>query len=107
MGAPHKHKPFLKPIEKGIQRHEVVVLADLGWGYKWISKKTGVPVSIVQGIVQRYRMYSQLDNGPRCGCPTLLSETNPQAIEHAMENDPEASLNDRTERLHGLQLKVE
>jgi len=106
MAPPHTHKPSLKPIEKGIQRHEVVVLADLGWGYKRISKKTGVPVPTLQGILQRYRMYGRLDDAHRSGCPTLLSEANLQAIERAVENDPRASLNDLTERLHCLGLRV-
>jgi len=106
MAPLHTHKPSLKPIKKGIQRHEVVVLADLGWEYKRISKKTRVPVPTVHGIVQRYRMYGRLDDAPRSGRPTLLSVANLQAIERAVENDTRASLNDLTERLHSLQLKV-
>jgi len=47
MAPPYTHKPSLKPIEKGIHSQEDVVLADLGWGYKRISKKTGVLVARV------------------------------------------------------------
>ena len=54
MVPPHTEKrpPAVKHIEKSVKRHEIIVLTDLGWGYKRISKKTGVPVPTVQGIVQ-------------------------------------------------------
>ena len=56
--------------------------------------------------MQPYRMYSRLDDAPRSGHPTLVSEANLQAIERAVENDPWASLNDVTKRLHSLKPKV-
>ncbi|RPA96234.1 hypothetical protein L873DRAFT_1811637 [Choiromyces venosus 120613-1] len=50
-------------------------------GYKQISKKTGVPVPTVQGIVKRYHTYGQIEDAPRSGRPTLLSQYNLEAIE--------------------------
>src|SRR5437879_10791212 len=106
MALLYTQKSSQKRIEKDLQRHKIIVLADLGWRYEQISKKTGVPITTVQGIVQRYRIYGQIDDAPRSGRSTLLSPANLQAIEHVVENEPQASLKDLTERLQGLKLKV-
>ena len=60
----------------------------------------------MQGIVQRYRIYGRIDDASRSGRPTLLSNTNLKAIERVVENAPRTSLNELTEQLHGLKLKI-
>ncbi|RPA96938.1 hypothetical protein L873DRAFT_1845066 [Choiromyces venosus 120613-1] len=106
MAPPHTQLPSQKRMETSIQRAEIVVLTNLGWGYKKISKKTGVPVPTVQGIVKRHRISGRIDDAPRSGRPTLLSPANLAAIEYAVENNPHASLDDLTDQLHALKVKV-
>ncbi|RPA93446.1 hypothetical protein L873DRAFT_1815891 [Choiromyces venosus 120613-1] len=80
MAPPHTQKLFEKRTEKDILGCEIIALADFGWGYQQIPRKTGVPVPTVLGIVKRYPTYGQIEDAPRSGRPTLLSQDNLEAI---------------------------
>ncbi|RPA89527.1 hypothetical protein L873DRAFT_1822682, partial [Choiromyces venosus 120613-1] len=96
MAPPHTQKLFKKHTEKNIVGYEIIALADFGWGYKHILKKTGVLVLTAQGIVKRCHTYCQIEDAPRSGKPTLLSQDNLEAIEEAVENNPPSFVNELT-----------
>ncbi|RPA97744.1 hypothetical protein L873DRAFT_1790685 [Choiromyces venosus 120613-1] len=71
-------KTVCSRTEKNILGYEIIALADFSCGYK------------------RYHTYGQIEDAPRSGRPTLLSQDSLETIEQAVENNPPSFLNDLT-----------
>ena len=79
---------------------------------KWvgvvIAAHTGMPVSIVAGVVKRYRERGSISvhDAPRSGHPTKISSFVQHQVESLVEENPRASLSEITEELQSLGLDI-
>ena len=83
---------------------DIALLADLGMGYKKITKYKNMPVSTVQGVVKRYRVRGSVHDAHRSGRPTKQTPELKQHMGATIQENPWASLREITETLEDLDI---
>ena len=73
-------------------------------GYRQIAKIKNTPISMIAGVVQRYRKRGHVADAPRQGRPTKITGEVQQRVADTVEANPRASLQQITDTLADLNI---
>jgi len=79
-----------------IERVRVIELNAQGFSQRAVAKKTEIPRSTVQRVIQEWNIQQKLKADSRSGCPITLSFRDKRHLYRLSDSDPYASLSEIT-----------